>query len=123
MVREMLLASPIPPPLDAGLHISYLTKPLHLLFSLPSHFESLDASQPWILYWITHALALLKHPVSEETEDRIIDALGLCQSEKGGYAGGFGQLPHLATTYAAVNALVTLGTDTAMQLTDRFYFF
>lgn len=39
--------------------------------------------------------------------------------ETGGYGGGPGQLAHLATTYAAVNALVTLSSEDALQSIDR----
>ncbi|RZC40958.1 protein farnesyltransferase subunit beta [Asbolus verrucosus] len=42
-----------------------------------------------------------------------------CQSPTGGFGGGPGHLPHLAATYAAVNALVTLGTEEAYNIIDR----
>lgn len=45
--------------------------------------------------------------------------LGLCQSPKGGFGGGPGQMPHLAPTYAAVNALCTLGHQDAFEVIDR----
>ena len=38
---------------------------------------------------------------------------------QGGFCGGPGQLPHLAPTYAAVNALMAIGTEEAYQLIDR----
>lgn len=37
----------------------------------------------------------------------------------GGFGGGPGQFPHLAPTYAAVNALVILGTEEAYKVIDR----
>jgi protein farnesyltransferase subunit beta len=44
----------------------------------------------------------------------------LCpQDPEGGYAGGPGQVPHLAPTYAAVNALCILGTDSALASVRR----
>ena len=36
--------------------------------------------------------------------------LELCQSKSGGFAGGPLQMPHLATTYAAMNAIAILGS-------------
>lgn len=42
-----------------------------------------------------------------------------CQSPDGGFGGGPGQFPHLAATYAAVNALVILGTEEAYNVIDR----
>ena len=33
----------------------------------------------------------------------------LCQNKDGGFGGGPGQISHLATTYAAVNALAIMG--------------
>ena len=43
--------------LNRELHIRYLQQGLK---SLPQAFSSLEASRPWILYWITHSLALLE---------------------------------------------------------------
>jgi len=38
-------------------HVRYLQQGLK---RLPQAFSSLEASRPWILYWITHSLALLE---------------------------------------------------------------
>lgn len=42
-----------------------------------------------------------------------------CQNEDGGFGGGPGQLSHLAPTYAAVCALITLGQSTAYEVINR----
>ena len=42
-----------------------------------------------------------------------------CAHPSGGYGGGPGQLPHLAPTFAACSALVTLGTPEALASIDR----
>ena len=42
-------------------HVMYLTKALSS--NLPGGFVSLDASRPWICYWILHALNLLDSEV------------------------------------------------------------
>ncbi|RID66066.1 hypothetical protein BRARA_D01232 [Brassica rapa] len=82
-------------------------------------FSSLDANRPWICYWILHSIALLGESVDDELENNTIDFLGRCQGSDGGYGGGPGQLAHLATSYAAVNTLVTLGGDKALSSINR----
>jgi protein farnesyltransferase subunit beta len=83
-------------------------------------YVCLDASRPWILFWVLHSLALLDAPYPDffEPEDAVA-FLSLCQHPDGGYGGGPHQLPHLATTYAAVSALVTLGTEEALASINR----
>uniref|UniRef100_A0A914VBD0 CAAX farnesyltransferase subunit beta n=1 Tax=Plectus sambesii TaxID=2011161 RepID=A0A914VBD0_9BILA len=51
--------------------------------------------------------------------DKIVMFLKTCEGREGGYGGGPGQLPHLATTYAAVMALCTIGTENAYQSINR----
>ncbi|XP_010435917.1 PREDICTED: protein farnesyltransferase subunit beta-like [Camelina sativa] len=89
------------------------------LRQLGPQFSSLDANRPWLCYWILHSIALLGDCVDDELENNAIDFLGRCQGSDGGYGGGPGQLPHLATTYAAVNALVTIGGDKALSSINR----
>eukprot|EP00775_Hariotina_reticulata_P002241 gene2241-2553_t len=90
------------------------------LGQLPAGFVSLDASKPWICYWVLHGLVLLEHPLPRSiTEDQIIAFLSSCQHPTGGYGGGPGQMPHLAPTYAAISALLTLGGQAAYRSIDR----
>ena len=49
----------------------------------------------------------------------VICFLGACQDASGGFGGGPGQLPHLAPTYAAVAALLSMGGEAALQAIDR----
>ncbi|XWS32770.1 hypothetical protein CRYUN_Cryun22dG0018200 [Craigia yunnanensis] len=97
-------------------HVEYLTNGLK---QLGPSFCVLDANRPWICYWILHSIALLDEFVDPELEDNTIDFLSRCQDPNGGYGGGPGQMPHLATTYAAVNSLVTLGGDKAFSSINR----
>ncbi|XP_068303209.1 protein farnesyltransferase subunit beta-like [Pyrus communis] len=97
-------------------HIAYLTRGLR---GLPSSFCVLDANRPWLCYWILHSLALLEESVDDVLEHNAIDFLSRCQDPEGGYGGGPGQMPHLATTYAAVNALITLGGEEALSSINR----
>lgn len=96
--------------------MDFLTRGLMVLG--PS-YQVLDANRPWICYWLLHSIALLGQSVDPELEDGIVDFLKRCQDKNGGYGGGPGQLPHLATTYAAVNALMTLGTEDALSSINR----
>nr|CAD1823884.1 unnamed protein product [Ananas comosus var. bracteatus] len=97
-------------------HVEYLSRGLRLLG--PS-FHVLDANRPWLCYWILHSLTLLGERLDPEFESAVVDFLSRCQDNDGGYGGGPGQMPHLATTYAAVNALVTLGSETALSSINR----
>ncbi|CAI0455324.1 unnamed protein product [Linum tenue] len=98
-------------------HVEYLTRGLQ---QLGPSFVVLDANRPWLCYWILHSIALLGESVDDELEDNAIDFLSRCQDPNGGYGGGPGQMPHLATTYAAVNSLVTLGGNKALSSINRW---
>ena len=98
-------------------HVQFLHSGLG---SLPSGFISLDASRTWIVFWCLHSLALLNCPLPPTpTRSNIIQFLAECQHPDGGFGGGPFQLPHLAPTYAAVAALITLGGPDALSIVDR----
>ncbi|CAI7929391.1 unnamed protein product, partial [Closterium sp. NIES-54] len=75
--------------------------------------------RPWLVFWIVHSLALLEHPLDASLAARCADTLRRCQHPEGGFGGGPGQLAHLATTYAAVAALVTVGGEEALSVVNR----
>lgn len=76
-------------------HVSYLMKNLG---NLSQGFSCLDASRPWMVYWITHALFLLDaEPIGRY--DDIIATLQSMQNSSGGYGGGPQQLSHLYVKY------------------------
>jgi len=110
--------------LQRKLHTKYLYGGLG---ELPGGFVSLDASRPWICYWVLHSLALLEAPLPGQpgcpescpSDSEVVSFLASCQHPDGGFGGGPGQLAHLAPTYAAVCALVTLGTEEALSAIDR----
>ena len=90
------------------------------LLNLSEGYECLDSSRPWILYWILHSLELLDYHVTDQVQvNSIIDFLGRCQNPDGGFGGGPGQISHLAPTYAAVNSLCIIGTESAYNLVNR----
>ncbi|XP_059612462.1 protein farnesyltransferase subunit beta [Phlebotomus argentipes] len=97
-------------------HIAYLEKCLR---GLPEGYCSLDSSRPWLVYWILNSAALLNHRFTDSQLQRTVEFLKKCQSPIGGFAGGPGQYPHLAPTYAAVNALSIIGTASAFEAIDR----
>lgn len=102
--------------LHRDLHIAYLHGGLG---QLSSSFAVLDASRTWIVYWIVHSLALLNAPLPPNIRaDDVAEFLRQCQHPEGGFGGGPMQLAHLAPTYAAVAAAVTIG-GRALDMVDR----
>ncbi|KAH9259380.1 hypothetical protein BASA81_002423 [Batrachochytrium salamandrivorans] len=94
-----------------------------LLGRLNPGFSSLDASKPWLCYWMLHALSLLGADhvfLDDQVADKVIATLNQCQNAKsGGYGGGYLQLAHTAPTYAGVMALVTLNSKPALRTINR----
>ncbi|XP_020292918.1 protein farnesyltransferase subunit beta isoform X1 [Pseudomyrmex gracilis] len=97
-------------------HISFLK---NAVTHLNEAYECLDCSRPWLCFWILHSLAILGERLSKEEQSKIVGFLARCQSPTGGFGGGPGQYPHLAATYAAVNALCTIGTREAYNTIYR----
>ncbi|CAL8102406.1 unnamed protein product [Calicophoron daubneyi] len=97
-------------------HINYLT---HKLVNLPTNFEHLDASQPWLAYWMVHSLRLLNCIITDEIKEQLIQFVKSTQHPDGGFGGGPYQFAHLATTYGAVNCLVSLCRRDALEVIDR----
>ncbi|XP_043844833.1 protein farnesyltransferase subunit beta [Dromiciops gliroides] len=97
-------------------HFHYLKRGLR---QLTDAYECLDASRPWLCYWILHSLELLDEPIPESVASDVCQFLERCQSPTGGFGGGPGQHPHLAPTYAAVNALCIIGTEEAFDVINR----
>ena len=102
--------------LSRKLHTGFLRAALK---TLPTGFQSLDASHPWLCYWITHSLGVLGEHVPRDQAGFVAKFLSECQSPDGGFAGGPGQISHLATTYSAVMALCSLGTEEAYNVICR----
>ncbi|KAI9151787.1 Protein farnesyltransferase subunit beta [Paramyrothecium foliicola] len=87
------------PRLDRDRHSRFLHKQLG---RLPEQYTAADPSRPWIFYWCLAGLSVLG-------ED----------NESGGFAGGFGQTSHLATTYATILSLALVGGEEAYELVNR----
>ncbi|CAH2094579.1 unnamed protein product [Euphydryas editha] len=104
------------PKLNKNAHVKFLKE---ALLSLPQSYACLEASRPWLVYWILHSLWILKSMPDAETLSKVVNFLSKCQHKEGGYGGGNEQLSHLGTTYAAVNALSIIGTEEAYNSIDR----
>jgi protein farnesyltransferase subunit beta len=103
------------PRLQRENHIAFLRRSLG---NLPAPFVAADASRPWMFYWALNGLSLLGADVSIYREGLVATAQHM-QNATGGFGGGFGQLSHLATTYAMVLALAIVGGEDAYELIDR----
>ena len=82
-----------------------------------------DTGQPWMIYWSIHSLELLNDPEynirDEKLQKKIIKFLSYCQSPTGAFSGGHYQITHLASTYAAILSILTIGTEESYNLIDR----
>uniref|UniRef100_A0A669QDF1 Protein farnesyltransferase subunit beta n=1 Tax=Phasianus colchicus TaxID=9054 RepID=A0A669QDF1_PHACC len=96
-------------------HFHYLKRGLR---QLGEAYEAAPV-RPWLCYWILHSLELLEEPIPQSIASDVCQFLSCCQSPQGGFGGGPGQHPHLAPTYAAVNALCIIGTEEAYSIIDR----
>ncbi|KAM8703485.1 hypothetical protein ACLKA7_008156 [Drosophila subpalustris] len=97
-------------------HHKYLDS---MLRALPSHYQCLDSSRPWCVYWILQSAQLLSLTFDEQTLNGVVQFLTKCRAPTGGFGGGPGQYAHLAPTYAAVNSLCIIGTKEAYSAIDR----
>lgn len=103
------------PQLQRQQHAAFLKKTLG---DYPPQFAMMDAARPWILYWGLQsmtALGLDIHPYQK----RVAHTFALIQHPTGGYGGGYGQLPHLACTYAGVLSLAMAGGTATYDSIDR----
>lgn len=77
-----------------------------LTTTFPPQMTALDASQPWMVYWVANSLAVIEpSALDDELKHKIVNKLFSISPTKGPFGGGQGQLPHIAGTYAAINAL------------------
>ncbi|GAX11602.1 protein farnesyltransferase subunit beta [Fistulifera solaris] len=94
-------------------HIQYLSPVFQptLRSQLRPSFVTLDSSRSWMIYWTLHACDLLDYKTTAEERQAMVQTLQLFfHPRDGGFGGGPGQLPHAATTYAAVMSLAILAS-------------
>ena len=109
--------------------ISSLQKDQHAAYlfqSLTNNGYSIrhyDSGHPWVVYWTIHGLNLLEDSEynlsSIKLKNQLINFISHCQHPSGGFSGSPGQIAHVASTYAAVLALIEIGTPEALELIDR----
>lgn len=119
--------------LKKPVHVNYLLYFLVSNNNLPEQFRQLEASNPWILYWLINAFKTMKGlDINKETSPMSHEEiLALLQTEtyqkvikfqdsdeKGGFAGGFNQLPHLATNYCSILSLLLTGNLDKIETTN-----
>ncbi|CAF9921314.1 MAG: hypothetical protein GOMPHAMPRED_002290 [Gomphillus americanus] len=100
------------PKLKRDAHVKFLRKTLE---KMSGAYTAMDAARPWILYWTLTALSLLGQDVS----NRVLSTLAAFQNDTGGFAGGHGQISHIATTFAAVLSLAIVGGSQAFDMIHR----
>lgn len=101
-----------PPVLLREKHVSWLLRSVE---GLPASYQALSSSQGWIAFWIVHALDLLGATLPVYVSEPLVQQIASCwDEESGGFGGGPGQVGHMATTYASVAALCTIGTQSAL---------
>lgn len=85
---------------------------------IPKGYLVYDALQPWLSFWIVHSLNILRWPLSSEESSLLLSRLRSMQVyENGPFSGGPLQpTPHLASTFAAVMAIASIGTHEALTL-------
>ena len=90
------------------------------LFKLPRGVSSLSSGQPWLMYWLLHALNILDFEFSEELKSQVIVFIAECKSKiTGAFAGGPYQLSHLAPTYASLCTLISINSPSGYEIIDR----
>ncbi|XP_055587593.1 protein farnesyltransferase subunit beta [Uranotaenia lowii] len=114
--EQLAAVDPLLPRLMRTEHACYLESSLE---RLSSGYECLDSSRPWLVYWILNAASVLGIKFTDSLLNRVVDFLIKCRGHDGGFAGGPGQDPHLAPTYAAVNALCIIGSEKALNAINR----
>lgn len=75
-----------------------------LLDKLSPAFTTLDASRPWMIYWGINGLAILGDE-AHDLKAGVSSSVMSCAAPGAGFGGAFGQVPHLAASYAGLLAL------------------
>ena len=96
------------------LHAQFILKGFE---KMPRGMTGLDSGQPWFIYWLSQALETLNSEgveLTPEMRSRCVSYLAQCQNhDEGGFGGAPKHISHLASTYAAILAVVNIGTEEA----------
>ncbi|KAF1813573.1 terpenoid cyclases/Protein prenyltransferase [Eremomyces bilateralis CBS 781.70] len=104
-------------PFDRVAHAEFLAGALE---KYPWQFQVQDASRPWLVYWAVAGLSALGEELEdvEDWRDGLVATFKPCQNLDGGFGGGYGQLSHLATSYAAVLSLIASEKEECYRMID-----
>lgn len=95
--------------LNRQMHVDFCRN--GLIKSLSSGYVCLDASRPWLCYWMLHSLQLLQPDLLTKSSIRrsAIKTLKECwREEEGGFGGSSHQIAHLASSYASIMSICIL---------------
>lgn len=118
---DKLGAVPKIPRLDREKHATWLLRNLR---RVTHGYSAYDALQPWVAYWIVHSLNVLNVPIPDDDAKHLVDLLrsmrvndlGVDDGQVDSFAGGPGQcVGHIASTFAGVMALISIGTEDALE--------
>lgn len=103
-----------------------LLRPQHLSYlnhfnesSLPSGFARMVTNIPWMAYWLVNGSSLLGLSVDDSCLWRVMSCFNYSSKGVGGWSGGPNQLPHLASSYAALCTLVVNYDESLLEVIDR----
>lgn len=91
---------------------------------LPGGMVVLEASHPWIFYWLMNAAVLLggdkaiDEDIKKNASKAILSYLWK-DGDRVAFSGGYGQLPHVAAQYAAIMSLAVIGDEDTWKKLDR----
>jgi protein farnesyltransferase subunit beta len=71
-----------------------------------------------MFYWALASLSMMGEDISSYRE-KMVETARPIQNSDGGFGGGYGQMSHLAPTYAIVLSLAMVGGHEALELIDR----
>lgn len=112
-------------------HLSFRSRVhLHYILSsferkLPSGYAVLEATHPWMVFWLLNAYNLIVDKLNDKPAVELInEKIKTCIVNKGlgGIAGGKNQVGHVAATYAAVLTMVsTKNYSLLKEIKDNLY--
>lgn len=97
-------------------HISWLIRNVQ---GINGGYQAFDSLQAWVCFWIIHSLNLLGATIPEHDADSFVSHItSFFDPRRGAFGGGPCQTAHLASTFAAVMALCSIGSERALEVID-----
>lgn len=109
------------PNLERRKHAYYIHRNMNE--ALPKGYAKMMTNTPWMGYWLSNGAMSLKSGLMPEERQalnaKMMDCFTYTAEGVGGFAGGRGQLPHIASSYATVLALANGYDEQVLQRVDR----